>query len=126
MIRNFKKISYIFLIFVVIVMFFNINTVTADTSFMDEAREFLTAGEGGNNNIKLSTPLEVINNLLLGIGIGVSVLIATVMGIKFIIGSVEQKAEIKEMLIPFVLGCVILFGAIGIFRLVINAFNTAM
>ncbi len=31
-------------------------------------------------------------------------------------GSVEAKAQIKEKLIPYVVGCAIMFGAFGIWK----------
>jgi hypothetical protein len=32
--------------------------------------------------------------------------------------SVEEKAQVKEALIPYVAGCVVAFGSFGIWRLV--------
>jgi hypothetical protein len=46
--------------------------------------------------------------------------VGTVLGIKFMLGSIEEKAKIKEVLIPYILGCVVVFGAYGIWRLVIT------
>ena len=40
-------------------------------------------------------------------------------------GSSTQKAETKELLIPYVVGCVIIFGAFGIWKLVVNMLNQA-
>ena len=34
------------------------------------------------------------------------------------IGSIEEKAQVKESLIPFVIGCVVVFGAFGIWKMV--------
>ena len=45
------------------------------------------------------------------------------MGIKFIIGSLEEKAEIKAMLIPYVVGCIVVFGAFGIWKLVMETLS---
>ena len=38
-------------------------------------------------------------------------------------GSASEKAQVKETLIPYVVGCVVVFGAFGIWKLVINIFN---
>ena len=43
-----------------------------------------------------------------------------ILGIQFITGSVEQKAKVKDSLIPFIVGCVAIFGAFGIWKLVIT------
>ena len=34
------------------------------------------------------------------------------------VGSMDEKAKVKESLIPFVIGCVIIFGAFGIWKLI--------
>ena len=35
-------------------------------------------------------------------------------------GSVAEKAQVKETLIPYVAGCVVIFGAFGIWKLIIE------
>ena len=63
---------------------------------------------------------DTIFNVFLTIGIFVAVGIASVLGIKFMIGSVEAQAKVKESLLPFVVGCVLIFGAFGIWKLIIS------
>lgn len=36
------------------------------------------------------------------------------------LGSIEEKANIKESLIPFVIGCIVVFGAFGIWRIFVS------
>lgn len=62
----------------------------------------------------------MIYNILLIIGMAVAVVIASILGIKFMIGSMEEKAQIKESLIPFIIGCIVVFGAFGIWKIFIN------
>lgn len=45
------------------------------------------------------------------IGSVASVVILVVMGIKYMLGSVEDKAEYKKSLIPYVIGAVFVFAA---------------
>ena len=51
------------------------------------------------------------------------ILIGAILGIKFMIGSVEEKAEIKAALVPFIIGCVVVFGAFGIWKIVVTIGN---
>ena len=67
----------------------------------------------------LNNASDLVYNTLLILGTCIAVIIAVVLGIQFITGSVEQKVKVKESLIPFVIGCVVIFGAFGIWRLVI-------
>ena len=44
------------------------------------------------------------------IGIIVSVLALVVIGIKYMLGSIDEKAEYKKTMIPYVIGCFMLMG----------------
>lgn len=85
---------------------------------------FIEAGKNETatsiNYAKLKNASIMIYNILLIIGMAVAVVIGTVLGVKFLIGSMEEKAQIKEALIPFVIGCVVVFGAFGIWKAVIS------
>ena len=64
-----------------------------------------------------------IFNTLLSVGIVLAVLVGGVLGVKFMIASAEDKAKIKEAMIPYVLGCIVIFGAFGIWKLSITILN---
>mgnify|MGYP004630298227 FL=1 len=64
-----------------------------------------------------------IFNTLLSVGIVLAVLVGGVLGVKFMIASAEDKAKIKEAMIPYVLGCIVIFGAFGIWKLAITILN---
>ncbi len=59
-------------------------------------------------------------NILFVLGIVIVVIWGLVIAIKFITGSVEEKAEVKKTLIPYVAGCVVLFGAFTIWKVVVT------
>ena len=59
-------------------------------------------------------------NILFVLGIVIVVIWGLVIAIKFITGSVEEKAEVKKTLIPSVAGCVVLFGAFTIWKVVVT------
>ena len=42
-----------------------------------------------------------------------------VLGIKFMAASAEDKAKIKESMIPYVVGCIVIYGAFFIWKLAI-------
>ena len=52
---------------------------------------------------------NTIINVVRIIGIVVAIVGLLAIGIKFMTGSVEQKAEYKKTLLPYVIGCVIIF-----------------
>lgn len=90
---------------------------------VSEAGEFINVGKNENSPINenaLKTGSSTLYNVLLAIGIAVALIWGLVLGVQFVTGSLEDKADIKKGLIPYIIGCVIIFGAFGIWRLVIN------
>lgn len=85
-------------------------------SFLDKGKE----SESPINGKALKDGSNIIYNVLLILGIAVALIWGLVLGIQFITGTIEEKAEIKKGLIPYVVGCIIIFGAFGIWKLVLN------
>lgn len=52
------------------------------------------------------------------------VLIITIFGVKYMMGSLEEKAEYKKSMIPLVVGIVVVMGATTIANLLVNTFTT--
>ncbi len=68
-------------------------------------------------NSSLSLDLDFIDELteairIIGIFIAAGALM--VIGIKYVTGSIEEKANYKKSMMPYIIGCVILFGASAI------------
>jgi type IV secretory pathway VirB2 component (pilin) len=47
-------------------------------------------------------------------GSGIALLVITLMGIKYILAAPGEKADIKKMATPIVIGCVLVFGAVNL------------
>ena len=90
---------------------------------MNRAEGFVNNGEnGGNviNNDALREGSNTLYNVLLVIGIAVAFIWGIVLGIQFITGSLGEKADVKKNLIVYLVGCVIIFGAFGIWKLLLQ------
>ena len=105
------------------------NTVFADSKSIDEtiqgARDFVTGGEG-EETISETLAMENISflyNGFLAVGLVILVIWGLVIGIKFMTSAANGKAEIKESLIPYSVGAVIILGSYGIWRLVVLILN---
>ena len=59
----------------------------------------------------------------MAIGIVVMLLVGTIIGIQFMVASAEDKAKVKETLVPYVIGCVVIFGAFAIWKLAVTVFS---
>jgi len=66
----------------------------------------------------LGTDTETIGNKILGIiqvvGTFISVGIFMILGIKYMVGSTEERAEYKRSMIPYIVGALLLFGAVNL------------
>lgn len=58
------------------------------------------------------------------IGQTISVIMLLVIGIKYIIGSVEEKAEYKQTMWPYILGAVLIFSGATLTDLIYSAFQS--
>ena len=130
--RNLTNIFKVLLIMLIIFQILFIpNVVQADAigDGFSQATDFINNGkEKANQEDGISTAtrnnLDIIYNVLLAIGTSLAVIIGGILGIKFMIASAEDKAKIKEALVPYILGCVIIFGAFGIWKLTVSIGNS--
>ncbi len=95
------------------------------TDIINSGQNFIDEGKAGGSAIdsdQLKESSNLIYNILLGIGVILSVLVGAILGIKVMWGSIEEQTKAKEALIPYVLGCVVIFGAFGIWKLAVTVF----
>ena len=116
-----KNIILMMLLFLSIFSSSNIVFATGDQSvsgIIEGGSSFINDGE------KQTSPItELTNdlyNILFFVGLVLAVIIGIILGIQFMTGSVEQKAKVKDALVPYIAGCIIIFGAFGIWKLVVT------
>lgn len=77
---------------------------------------------GSTTEVTNASKLQKIGNVIIGtirtIGSILSVAVLIVIGIKYMIGSVEEKAEYKKTMMPYVIGAVLVFGITNILGIV--------
>ena len=54
------------------------------------------------------------------VGAVIAVVVLTVLGIKYMMGSAEEKAEYKKTMIPYVIGAILVFAATSIASVIVN------
>ena len=73
--------------------------------------------------IKKKSGIDQVYFTMLTIGIVLAILVGSVLGIQFITSGAIGQAKVKEKLIPFALGALVMFGAFGIWRVAYNLLN---
>ena len=123
--KKYKKLLInIMVIFIILFNLFIPNAYAGPLQdIMNRAEGFVNNGEnGGNviNNDALREGSNTLYNVLLVIGIAVAFIWGIVLGIQFVTGSLGEKADVKKNLIVYLVGCVIIFGAFGIWKLLLQ------
>lgn len=125
--KNIKIITIVLLLTIFQILFTPIakaaspleDILSSGDSFIQEGKNNLRDNQNAAtlNLSKLQTTSNIIYNVLLTIGIAIAVIVGAILGVQFMWGSIEQKTKAKEALMPYAIGCVVVFGAFGIWKL---------
>jgi len=97
--------------------------------------EFLNTGKEASQNTAEPDEKATINYdelqktsnrvgvIMMTLGTALAVIIGVILGIQIMWGSIEQQVKAKEMLLPYGLGCIVVFGAFGIWQLAVTIFS---
>ena len=109
----------------------NIYATTSIGDIFKKADDFVKQGQGTStsgetlNDDTIKKMSNIIYNTLLILGIVLAVIIGMILGIKFMTGSISEQAKAKESLIAYVAGCIVVFGAFVMWKLVVMVLQSA-
>ena len=63
---------------------------------------------------------SIILSGITGVGIVVSVVMVAILGVKYMMGSAEEREEYKKSMLPYLIGAILLFGASAIANMVVS------
>lgn len=116
MVNSIKKIISIIIICQLLIfgceIYSNITYASSADSTIGDLEKF--NGNGGSNSERLRQKAEKILGVIQVVGIVVSVAILMVLGIKYMLGSVEEKSQYKETMIPYLIGAALVFSGTSI------------
>lgn len=67
---------------------------------------------------------NIIIGLLRGAGTVLSVIVIAVIGIRYMLGSVEEKATYKQSMLPYLIGAILVFGITTVLPVIIAIANS--
>ena len=77
-----------------------------------------------NFNSTASTSIQDVGKSVMGViqtvGVVISVVILSIIGIKYMMGSASEKAEYKKTMIPYLVGAILIFAASTLANVVYN------
>ncbi len=104
--------------------FYNTDVYAASSldSIISDADSFIARGSKKDvvDNAGLKKLSDNTYSMLMLVGMVIAVVVGTILGIQFMLSSVEQKAKVKEILIVYFVGCAVLISAFTIWKIVIN------
>lgn len=112
-----KKVIFILIIFIMINLIFG---MCVDAAFITSG--WISPDSYKPGAMQNADKVKNIGNNIIGIiqflGSFVSVITLVILGIKYMLGSVEEKAEYKKTMWPYLLGAIMIFGITNILPIV--------
>lgn len=99
------------------------NASSSIDDMINDAKSFISQGKikyANDDDNNLQNVSNTVYNILLVVGTSLAVIMGAVLGIKLMVSGVEQKAEVKKLLVPYVVGCIVIFGGFGIWKLAVT------
>lgn len=87
---------------------------------IQEANEFLKQGTTSPIDGEIvKNASSTLYNLLLSIAFFLTVAVGVYLGVKFMVSTAEDKAKVKEALIPYIVACIVIFSSFIIWKAVL-------
>lgn len=105
-----------------------IDDIIRDAEAFEQERGGTVGAQGSQafeiNQGRLQDFSSNLFSVLLIAATAISVLVGILIGIKYMIGSVEEKAKYKEWIVPYLAGCAAVYGAFGIWKLLVTVLGS--
>lgn len=121
-----KKILSFFIIFMIIMLSISFtnevyaadglgDVISGGKDFMNSSSNEFSVSESNLQNTSTS-----LFNILLMLSFIIVACIGIYLGIKYMWAGVDEKADVKNALVIFAIGCVVTYGAFGIWKVIVN------
>ena len=111
--KTMKILTTIVTILLIIAM--GMPIVLADSAIAPNSLNAIYSNTNGIQNVG-----EKIMGIVQTAGVVIAVIVLMVLGIKYMMGSAEEKAEYKKTMIPYIVGAILIFAATTIANVVFN------
>lgn len=101
-----KKVLKISTVLIIIIMLIFISSNTF--ALYDDLDKYKPGDPTSEEAKEFTNRISIVLGAIRNIGIITSVISLMIIGVKYILGSVEEKSKYKETLLPWVIGCIIL------------------
>ncbi len=121
-VKTLQKVLSVLVLVVIIISMASTVVLAADTNSAITPSNITR--EGTNiNTTTIDKAGKNIVSILQAVGVVLSVVMLIVIGIKYMMGSAEEKAEYKKTLMPYVIGAALIFAASVFAQVAYDFFN---
>lgn len=123
-----KRICKVIFIAFIIISIYSVGyNVKAEPQLFTDAKSFLSAGDGlrgdwfsevGDSTMRAK--FSELLGVLWGIGLLVIFISTVVLGIKYMMVNPNERSQIKQATTPYIIGVVIIFGSVTIWKFIID------
>ena len=111
------------ILYLVIILMILFTTFSVATNPIDNPEDYKPGNLSDDDAEIITGKANIIFSTISIVGVIVSIITLIILGIKYMMGSVEEKAEYKKTMIPYLIGAFMLFGItiiLGIFSTIIT------
>lgn len=115
-----SKKRYLILALLLLITFVIIPTISFASDPIENPNSFKPGSPDDSDITPITNKVKPVINAISILGVIISVITLTILGIKYMMGSVEEKAEYKTSMMPYLIGCVLLFSGSAIIGIIYN------
>lgn len=108
-------IIMIFSCFISIYESYAADSIVTDLKAMSKVTTPDTTGSDG-----IPAAINKVIGLMQLVGSGIAIIVVTLLGVKYILASPSDKADVKKSITPIIIGCALLFGGVNIAATIAN------
>ena len=117
------KLIKITIIVFCIIMLLSQN-VFALSDILSIGEDWETTGKANANKTmntdELNSMSSQLYNILLAVATVIAVIVGAILGIRFMTAGIDEKVKVKESLFPYLISVIVVFGSLGIWKLVVT------
>lgn len=117
-----KQVKILSIALIVLTVLLAISNVVLATDIPGKIDQ-IAQGNSSANTSKVVNFGATIVTIMQTVGIVVAVVVLLILGIKYMMGSAEEKAEYKKTMIPYLVGAILIFASTTIVNVVYNIAN---
>lgn len=117
-----KQVKVLSIALIVLTVLLAISNVVLATDIPGKIDQ-IAQGNSTADTSKVVNLGATIVTIMQTVGIVVAVVVLLILGIKYMMGSAEEKAEYKKTMIPYLVGAILIFASTTIVNVVYNVAN---